>query len=259
MSGPGGAGPGNKPDTSSRVQMNNPQLPLGLALRDSARFDGFFPGPNREAVDSLQLAAAGQGESLVFIAGPAGTGKTHLLQAACHYAAGFGRAVTYLPMQELSGMLPDALEGMERMDLVCLDDVQLLAGQASREHALFDLFNRLREAGGTLLVAGERRPDLTGFGLPDLASRLGWGVTYVLRPLSDTDMLAALSQRAAGRGLELPEETASFLLKRIPRDPASVFDLLERLDTASMIEQRRLTVPFVKTVLADMTAATPAS
>ena len=239
--------------------MNNPQLPLGLALRDGARFDGFFPGPNREAVDSLRLAAEGQGELLVFIAGPAGMGKTHLLQAACQHASGKRRISSYLPMQQLSGMVPDVLEGLEQMDLVCLDDVQLLAGQDAWERALFDLFNRLREAGGTLLVAGERRPDLTGFGLPDLVSRLGWGVTYVLRPLADTDMLAALSCRAAGRGLELPEETASFLLKRIPRDPATVFDLLDRLDKASMIEQRRLTVPFVKSVLVDMPAGQTAS
>ena len=239
--------------------MNNPQLPLGLALRDSARFEGFFPGPNREAVDSLRQAAAGQGELLAYIAGPAGTGKTHLLQAACHHAAGNRRAVTYLPMQQLSGLAPAVLDGLEQMDLICLDDVQLLAGDEAWEHGLFDLFNRLREAGGTLLVAGEQRPDLTGFGLPDLASRLGWGVTYVLRPLEDADMLAALSCRAAGRGLELPEETASFLLKRVPRDPATVFSLLDRLDEASMIEQRRLTIPFVKSVLADLPAGSPAS
>ena len=234
--------------------MNNPQLPLGLELRDSARFDGFFAGPNREAVDSLLLAAAGQGESLVYIAGPAGMGKTHLLQAACHHAAGNRRASTYLPMQQLFELAPAVLEGMEQMDLVCLDDVQLMAGDEAWEHGLFNLFNRLREAGGSLLVAGEQRPGLTGFCLPDLVSRLGWGVTYVLRPLDDADMLAALSCRAAGRGLELPEEAASFLLKRIPRDPASVFNLLDRLDEASMIEQRRLTIPFVKSVLADLAA-----
>ena len=234
--------------------MNNPQLPLGLELRDSARFDGFFAGPNREAVDSLRLAAVGPGESLVYIAGPAGMGKTHLLQAACHHAAGNRRASTYLPMQQLFELAPAVLEGMEQMDLVCLDDVQLMAGDEAWEHGLFNLFNRLREAGGPLLVAGEQRPGLTGFCLPDLVSRLGWGVTYVLRPLDDADMLAALSCRAAGRGLELPEETASFLLKRIPRDPASVFNLLDRLDEASMIEQRRLTIPFVKSVLADLAA-----
>ena len=188
--------------------MNNPQLPLGLALRDSARFDSFFAGPNREAVECLRLAAAGEGESLAYIAGPAGTGKTHLLQAACHHAAGNRRTGTYLPMQQLSGLAPAVLDGLEQMDLVCLDDVQRLAGDEAWEHGLFDLFNRQREAGGTLLVAGEQRPGLTGFGLPDLASRLGWGVTYVLRSLDDADMLAALTCRAAGWGLALPAETA---------------------------------------------------
>jgi DnaA family protein len=239
--------------------MNNPQLPLGLALRDGARFDSFFPGPNREALDSVQLAASGQGESLVFLTGPAGTGKSHLLQAACHHAADSQRAATYLPLRQLIDLAPGVLEGLEQLDLVCLDDVHLLAGDTAWEHALFDLFNRLREAGGTLLVAGEQRPDLTGFALPDLASRLGWGLTYRLRPLADADMLAALTCRAAGRGLALPEETASYLLKRVPRDPAAVFDLLDRLDQASMVEQRRLTIPFVKAVLAELLPGAPAS
>ena len=239
--------------------MNNPQLPLGLALRDSARFDSFFPGQNREALDSVRLAAAGQGESLVFLAGPAGTGKSHLLQAACHHATGCRRAATYLPLRQLAGLAPGVLDGLEQLDLVCLDDVQFVAGETAWEHALFDLFNRLREAGGTLLATGERRPDLIGFGLPDLASRLGWGLTYRLRPLADADMLAALTCRAAGRGLALPEETASYLLKRVPRDPAGVFDLLDRLDQASMVEQRRLTIPFVRAVLAELSPGAPAS
>jgi len=78
--------------------MNNPQLPLGLALRDSARFDSFFPGQNREAVASLQAAARGAGESLIYIAAPAGLGKTHLLQAACHAAGECRRTAGYLPL-----------------------------------------------------------------------------------------------------------------------------------------------------------------
>jgi DnaA family protein len=238
--------------------MNNPQLPLGLALRDSARFDGYYAGPNREAVDSLRRAATGQGEALVYLAGQPGTGKTHLLQSACHHAAGSGRSSSYLPVPQVFQLSPEVLEGLEQMDLVCLDDVQCIAGDSLWERALFDLFNRLREAGGTLVVAAEQRADRCGFGLPDLASRLGWGVTYVLRLLDDAGMLAALARRAAGRGLELPEETASFLLRRIPRDPATVFDLLDRLDSAAMIEQRRLTIPFVKSVLADLSAATQA-
>jgi DnaA family protein len=227
----------------------HPQLPLGLALKDSARFGSYFPGQNREAVQGLRSAAAGRGESLVYIAGPAGRGKTHLLQAACHLAAEHRRSSGYLPVQELLELSVDIFQGLEQLDLVCLDDAQALAGLDDWERGLFDLFNRVREHGGTLLVTAEQVPARAGFELPDLVSRLGWGVSYVLKPLADDEVLAALSCRARGRGLELPEETAGFLLKRIPRDLPSVFDLLDRLDEASMIEQRRLTIPFVKSVL----------
>ena len=228
---------------------SNPQLPLGLALRDSARFDSFFAGQNVEAVASLRASASGEGESFVYIAGPAGTGKTHLLQAACQQATRCGRSSAYLPLRELPDFQPAVFTGLEQLDLVCLDDVQALAGLDSWERGLFDLFNRLRDAGGTLLVAGEQRPDQAGLVLPDLVSRLGWGLTYVLGSLDEQGVLAALACRARGRGLELPEETAQFLLRRFPRDLPTLFSLLDTLDTASLVEQRRLTVPFVKSVL----------
>ena len=229
--------------------MKHPQLPLGLALRDSARFTSYFPGRNREAVSHLRQAAEGTGERLVYLAGAAGLGKTHLLQAACHHAAGHGRAAFYLPLRDFPALSPRMLEGLEQLDLVCLDDVSAVAGSGDWEAGLFDLFNRVREGGATLLVTAEQRPDRAGFHLPDLVSRLGWGVTYVLRPLDDASVGDALQHRAVQRGLELPEETARFLMRRYPRDLASMCDLLERLDQASLAAQRRLTIPFVKAVL----------
>jgi DnaA family protein len=229
--------------------MNNPQLPLGLALRDSARFDSFFPGQNREAVASLQAAARGEGESLIYIAAPAGLGKTHLLQAACHAAGECRRTTGYLPMGELRHSPEAVFEGLERLEMVCLDDVDAIAGEVLWERALFDLFNRLRDAGRTLLVTALLRPDEAGFGLPDLVSRLGWGVCYRLRPLAEADIMAALACRARGRGLELPGETAQFLMRRFPRDLPTLFTLFDTLDLASLVEQRRLTIPFVKSVL----------
>ena len=228
---------------------SNPQLPLGLALKESARFDSYFPGLNGEAVQHLQLAASGKGENLVYVAGARGVGKTHLLQAACHSASQCERTSAYLPLQELQELAPVVLEDLEQLDLICLDDVSAAAGHADWEQGLFNLFNRVRAAGGTLLIAGEQRPDQSGFDLPDLVSRLGWGVTYTLKPLADDDVIASLTCRAQGRGLELPEETVQFMLRRFPRDLPTLFALFDTLDTASLIEQRRLTVPFVKSVL----------
>ena len=229
--------------------MKNPQLPLGLSLRESARFESFSPGQNRELLQGLQSSAAGTGEPLVYIAGAGGLGKTHLLQAACHHASRCQRSAAYLPLQQLLELSPAVLEGLEQMELVCLDDVHAVAGNENWERALFDLFNRVRDTGSTLIVSAEQRPDQSGFGLADLVSRLGWGVTYTLKPLDEDDVLKTLTCRAAARGLELPEETAQFLLRRFPRDMSSLFALLDTLDAASLVEQRRLTIPFVKTVL----------
>ena len=229
--------------------MRNPQLPLGLTLREAARFESYFTGQNGEAFQSLQLAAEGKGETLVYIAAANGQGKTHLLQAACHHAGLCHRSAAYLPLQQMLELTPAVLDGLEQVALVCLDDVHAVAGNAEWERALFDLFNRLRDSGSTLLVSAEKRPDQSGFALADLVSRLGWGVTYVLRPLDEADVLRALSSRAAARGLDLPDETAQFLLRRFPRDLASLFALFDTLDAASLVEQRRLTIPFVKSVL----------
>lgn len=228
---------------------SHPQLPLGLALDDSARFNSFFPGQNLEVLQGLQMSAAGRGEALVYVAGAAGLGKTHLLQAACHDAVLSGRTTGYLPLKELLAYTAAVFDDLEQLDLVCIDDVSAIAGHADWERGLFDLFNRVRQSGGTLLIAADQRPEQAGLQLPDLVSRLGWGVTYVLKPLADHDVIAALACRAQARGLQLPEETAQYLLRRLPRDLPTLFALFDTLDTASLIEQRRLTVPFVKSVL----------
>jgi DnaA family protein len=230
--------------------MKHPQLSLGLALKESARFASYFPGQNQEAVTSLRLSAEGTGDTLVYLAGASGLGKTHLLQAACQQAADAGRTAVYLPLRNLPGLLPAVFEGLERMDLVCLDDVDAIAGRTDWELGLFDLFNRLRECGGTLLVTAGKRPNHSGIRLADLVSRLRWGVVYVLKPLDEETLFAAVTYRARARGLELPEDTARFLLRRFPRDLASLCDLLDRLDQASLVARRRLTIPFVKAALA---------
>lgn len=231
------------------MSTNHSQLPLGLTLRESARFTSYFPGPNAEAVNSLRAAAGGRGDTPVFVAGPPGLGKTHLLQAACQEAAEAGRSAVYLPLRELCEHSPAMLEGLERMDLLCLDDIDAIAGHADRERAVFDLFNRQRERGGTFLATALRRADRCGIELADLASRLGWGVTYVLRPLDEDTLYAAVTHRAGARGLDLPEETARFLLRRFPRDLAALCELLDRLDRAALVARRRLTIPFVKAAL----------
>ncbi|MFN2330008.1 MAG: DnaA ATPase domain-containing protein, partial [Chromatocurvus sp.] len=141
------------------------------------------------------------------------------------------------------------LEGLEQYPLVAIDDVQAIAGQTAWEEALFHLYNRLRDAGGRLLSAASLAPEQLALHLPDLRSRLAWGALYALRPADDVTRGQILMVRAQASGLELPEETAQFLLRRYPRDLPALIDLLGRLDQAALVSQRRLTVPFVRSVL----------
>ncbi|WJW76066.1 DnaA regulatory inactivator Hda [Thiohalobacter sp. IOR34] len=221
------------------------QLPLGIRLSGQARFETFHPGPNAEAVAAVRRLASGEEGGGLYLWGAPGSGRSHLLQAACRAA---GEAV-YLPLASLCPLGVGALDGVEHSGLVCLDELEAVAGEADWERALFDLFNRVREGGGRLLAAAGDRPERIGLGLPDLVSRLGWGLVYGLKPLDDAGRIEALRLHAAARGLELPEEVGRYLIRRWPRDLTVLGALLEELDRASLVAQRRLTVPFVKAVL----------
>ena len=225
------------------------QLPLGLRLPAASRFDNFVAGANRETVTAIEQLARDRTAAVLFVTGPAGSGKTHLLQAACRAVEAAGEAAVYLPLTTFSTMNPGILEGLEQYALIALDDVQAVAGQADWEEALFHLYNRLREAQGRLLAAAAAPPEQLKIELPDLRTRLGWGAVYALQLPDDDVRLQILALRAQVCGLELPEETARYLLRRSPRDLPALIGLLERLDHAALAAQRRLTVPFVKAVL----------
>lgn len=217
------------------------QLPLGIRLRDSNTFENYLPRQNELLVQQLCQCS----ESYLYLWGAPGTGKTHLLQAVCH-AATEGASSAYIPLQDIGALAPEMLQGLEQLACVCLDDIQVIADDKLWETAIFHLYNRVRDQGGRLIVAGTTAPPALSLSLPDLTSRLAWGPVYQLAPLDDSAKVAAMTLRAQARGLILPEEVAGYLLKRCPRDMAALFALLERLDLASLAEQRKLTIPFVR-------------
>ena len=224
------------------------QLPLPVRLRDEATLDSFLATPaNRALIGSIRAQAEDDGEAIIYIYGPAGSGKSHLLQASCHLAGG---AAQYLPLGELVEYGPeDVLQGIDALDLVCLDDVHLVLGHPDWERALFNLCNRARQRGCGLLVAGSAAPRVLEVGLPDLRSRLSWGIVYQLAQPDDEEKIAILQFRAAQRGLFLAREVAVYIMGRSTRDMDGLLGLLERLDKASLVEQRALSIPFVKGVL----------
>lgn len=225
------------------------QLVLDVGLRDGAVFDGFVAGDNAALVQLLKAQAAGEGEAQVFVHGTGGSGKSHLLQAACQAANQAGLTASYLPLADMPGMGAGVLEGLEQVALVCLDDLQVVAGDADWELGLFNLVNASRAAGNSLVFAATERPAGLAMQLPDLVSRLSWGAVFRLQPLSDADRLAVLQRRAERRGFELPAEVGRYLLNNCPRDLGSLIDLLERIDRATLEEQRRVTIPFIRKLL----------
>lgn len=192
------------------------QLPLGIRLRDSSLFDTYFPGSNGAALDYLRGLADGAVSAGAWLWGPSGSGKTHLLQAACAAADTAGRQAAYLPMEALVDLGAGALEGWGGKDLLAIDDLDGIAGDGRFEQAVFRLYNELQEQGGRMLIATTGAPAGLKIGLPDLASRLAAGVVFQLTTPDDAQRVSALQLRARHRGLELPDETARFLLRRLP-------------------------------------------
>jgi DnaA family protein len=218
------------------------QLALGVRLRAGAVFESFAPGDNSELITVLRAPGATQ----LWLWGAHGTGKTHLLQAAC---AAAGSAAAYFPLERPMALPPEALSGFEHSRLLCIDDVDKIAGDATWERALFRLFNEAAELRTRLIFAAAGAPRQADWVLDDWRSRAAACVVYQLRELDDAGRIEALRLRAAQRGLQLPYETSEYLLKRMTRDLPSLFEILDALDEASMVEQRRLTIPFIRDAL----------
>jgi DnaA-homolog protein len=224
------------------------QLPLGVRIPDRAVFDNFLAGKNQEAVDHLRRLAQGESAGIVWVCGPAGSGKTHLLQATC-VAANASMNAAYFPFAELENLGVEALDGLASLGCVCIDDVERAARQPEWERALFGLYREVDERCGRLVVSAQVPPTLIEWGLQDLASRFAAASIYQLRALDESEQQQALQHRARIRGFELPDETARWLQRRFPRDMHTLYNLLDTLDEAALVAQRRLTIPFIRSVL----------
>ncbi len=222
------------------------QLVLPLQLADHAVFASFLDSGNETLVATLAGMADGDAGQGCWLWGAAATGRTHLLQAVCDRA---GDRSAYVPLGMLAGAGPGVLEGLATRELVCIDDIDCVLGDAAWERALFNLFNELQDSGGQMIVAANSSPREAQIDLADLASRMSRLAVFQVHSLDDDQRVAALQLRARHRGIELPGDTAKFMLRRSRRDMASLYELLDRLDHEALRAQRRLTIPFVRDVM----------
>ena len=227
-----------------------PQLPLALRYPPDQRLEAFVAAP-AGAIAQLRALAGAEGTEWVYVAGPAGVGKTHLALAACAAAEDAGRRAAFLPLKTAAGRLPDALDAFDGHALVALDGLDAIAGQRDDEVALFDFHNRARQAGTGVLYTASVSPDALPLTLPDLRSRLSQCARVVLAPLDDAGRREVLRERAQRRGLALDDAAIDWLLRRRGRDLATLTGLLDVLDRASLAAQRRITVPFLREALGE--------
>ena len=227
------------------------QLPLGVRIPDRAIFATFLPARNVQAAEHLMRLALGEAAGTAWLCGSSGVGKTHLLQAVCVQASETSDAVRagYFPLAELGSLGAGVLEGLPQLDCLCLDDVDQVIGRPEWEHTLFGVLHEIEERGARLVAAAATPPALLHWALPDLGSRFAASTVFQLRTLDEAEQQEALKLRARTRGFELPDETARWLQRRFPRDMRTLYELLDTLDEAALIAQRRLTVPFIRTVL----------
>ena len=225
------------------------QMPLGLRWPARQSFEHFVVGANALAMAACVRAASEDAAPWVYLSGPAGSGKSHLLLAACQQASGVGCSAQYLSLAELGEAGEQAIRGLGGTDLVALDDLDALRGQKAAQHALFDLYNRVKGESGTMLFAARASLKALQPELPDLGSRLGACAQLGLQPLDEMARRNLLRDSAAARGMELDDKVLDWLFRYHARDLGSLGRLLERLDHASLAQHRRITIPFLRELL----------
>lgn len=231
--------------------MQPTQYTLAVTLPDDETLQSFYGAKESPAVQFIeQFLAPGKPQLPLYLFGASGSGKSHLLYAACVHAQELGMTSQLLALDDFRQYSPRLFDGLEQLDLVCLDNIQAIAGDSHWQVALFDLYNRMVEQGKRLLIVADEAPQQLGITLPDLVSRLQACTIFQLRLLSDDDKQKLLQQKARLRGIDLPDEVARFLLNRQQREIRALVAILDKLDKASIVHQRKLTIPFVKDVLA---------
>lgn len=223
------------------------QLALDIELPEEATLDNFCWDGNELLSNQIHYQLTHKKERFFYLWGQKGVGKSHLLQAVCHVKQA---DATYLPLTLIQSYGPEVLEGMDALSLICLDDIDVIAGKSDFEEGLFHLYNKCRDNADVMLfISGSLAPTTLPIVLPDLRSRLAWGLSFEVHGLSEQHKMDVLMQRAKHKGLNVGPQVIRYLLHHYTRDMHHLSHLLAKLDKASLAQKRKLTIPFVKEIL----------
>ncbi len=225
------------------------QRTLQFELPGEKNFGNFFPASNSEILDHLQRFVTEKNELQIYLWGDAGLGKSHLLQACCHLAHQHDQTAFYLDLATAVSHPLDILEGLETIDLVCLDHLDSIAGLSAWEQTLFDFYNRQRDAEHRILIAAQSPPRYLTLDLPDLKTRMSWGLTLKLKALDEHEMIEALRFKAQSLGFDIPDRAGQFLHHHYQRNLAGLWQLLDKIDKTTLAEKRKLSIAMLKRII----------
>jgi DnaA family protein len=233
--------------------MINEQLTIDFAVDSDLNLTNFYPKNNETLISALSEFVTNKAQlpanSIFYMHGLSGSGKSHVLQALCQLATENQLSSLYLPIDAFRLYQVEATLGMENLNLLCIDDVDLIKGDQIWQQAIFDLINRVLEQNNKIIFTSSLPPAECGFELADLVSRLQWGQTWCLKPLDDQQQIDMMIFRAKCKGIGLGEDVAQFIHHRLSRQPKVIMECLESLDKSSLEAKRKLTIPFVKDVM----------
>ena len=225
------------------------QTVIPIGIEDDTSLESFYSERNQPLIAQLNHLIAGERPSRVlYLWGNSGSGKTHLLDACCTAAEKSGIQNMYLSLKQDS----DPLQNLDRVAggaLVCVDDLDQVAGLEQVQKLIFSLYEKIITSTGTLIVSGNCSLSAMGLELKDLESRLSSGGIFKLYGLSDEEKREALKQRALRRGFILDDSVVTFIMTHFQRDTKTLFALLDKLDSASLQAHRKVTIPLVKTLM----------
>ena len=232
---------------SKRISL--PQVPFEFGNFQKIDFTSFIEGENQDLLDFLNTMTKKKKNDCLYIWGSQGTGKTHLLQAACKQADDMNSQVTYIPLKQYEEFDSEIFNGLGKLDLICVDDLEFISGNLEWQQRLTLLYNEIRDNNNSIIISSTSSPKNIKIELDDLKSRLVWGQVYKINPPNDELKIEILKRKASERSFELSKSVAEFLIHRTDRDLNSLIKILDVIDHSSLAAKRKVTIPFVKKLI----------
>lgn len=238
------------------IDSTHTQLVLPISKRKQTNLDNFISGENEQVLNHIRSILDGSSpyeqtsQRISVVTSNKSAGKTHLLIGACDYAEKVGLSSQYMDLELLKNMPPEILSTYCDKSLLCIDNLQMVEKSFEWQKAVFDVINQFIENDRhLLLIASTLAPENIEYSLPDLKTRLAWGINFSLFELNDLDKQHAISMHLASLGLVFSEDIVPFIFKRCTRDMSKIDKLVQTLDEASLQNKRKITIPFIKQIL----------